>query len=79
MADRIFDKNKPAFIGIYNNITSKPYSSVMVDNKADTQSKLRSENLSKCMRFPTMWYVQQAKRQIRLRIRGVWSEPLLVA
>ena len=44
MADRIFDKNKPALMEIYNNITSKPYSSVMVDNKADTQSKLRSEN-----------------------------------
>ena len=24
MADRIFDKNKPAFVEIYNNISSKP-------------------------------------------------------
>ena len=31
------------------------------------------------MRFPTMWYVRQAKPQISLRIRAVWSEPLLVA
>ena len=31
------------------------------------------------MRFPTMWYVRQAKAQTSLRIRTVWSEPLLVA
>ena len=31
------------------------------------------------MRFPTMWYVRPAKPQISLRIRAVWSEPLLVA
>ena len=35
--------------------------------------------MSQCMRFPTMWYVRQAKPQISLRIRAVWSEPLLVA
>ena len=34
---------------------------------------------SQCMRFPTMWYVRPAKPQISLRIRPVWSEPLLVA
>ena len=34
--DRIFDKNKPAFMENYNNITSKPYSYVLVDNTADT-------------------------------------------
>ena len=34
--------------------------------------------LSRDMRFPTMWYVQQAKPQISLRIGAVWSEPLLV-
>ena len=28
--------------------------------------------------FPTMWYVGPAKPQISLRIRAVWSEPLLV-
>ena len=36
-------------------------------------------HLSQCMRFPTMWYVRPAKPQISLRIRAVWSEPLLVA
>ena len=35
--------------------------------------------LSQYMRFPTMWYVRPAKSQIRLRIRAVWSEPLLGA
>ena len=29
------------------------------------------------MRFPTMWYVRQAKPQISLHIHEVWSEPLL--
>ena len=28
-------------------------------------------NLSRDMRFPTMWYVQPAKPQISLRIRAV--------
>ena len=36
-------------------------------------------NMSQCMRFPTIWYVRPAKPQISLRIRAVWSEPLLVA
>ena len=31
------------------------------------------------IRFPTMWYKQPAKPQISLRIRAVWSEPMLVA
>ena len=39
VADRIFEKNKPAFMEMYNNITSKPYSYVIVDNKADTPSR----------------------------------------
>ena len=38
MADRVFDKNKPAFMEIYNDITSKPYSYV-VDNKAETPAR----------------------------------------
>ena len=37
------------------------------------------QNLSHGLGFPTMWYVRPAKPQIRLRIRAVWSEPLLVA
>ena len=36
-------------------------------------------HLSLDMRFPTMWYVRLANSQIRLHIRAVWSEPLLVA
>ena len=36
-------------------------------------------NLSRDKRFPTMWFVRPAKPQISLRIRAVWSEPLLVA
>ena len=40
---------------------------------------LTSYNLSQCMRFPTMWYERPAKHQISLRIRAVWSEPLLFA
>ena len=39
----------------------------------------RNYYLSQCMRFPTIWYVRPAKPQISLRIRAVWSEPLLVA
>ena len=35
--------------------------------------------MSRDMRFPTMWYVWPAKTQISLRIHAVWSEPLLVA
>ena len=31
------------------------------------------------MRFPTMCYVRPAKAQTSLRIRAVWSEPLLIA
>ena len=38
MADRIFNKNKPAFMEIYTDITSKPYSYV-VDNKAETPAR----------------------------------------
>ena len=40
--------------------------------------KFRYE-MSLDMRFPTMWYVRPAKPQISLRVRTVWSEPLLVA
>ena len=35
--------------------------------------------LSSNMIFPTMWYVRPAKAQTSLRIRAVWSEPLIVA
>ena len=36
MAERIFDKQKPLFMEIYHAITVKPYSYVLIDNKADT-------------------------------------------
>ena len=36
MAERIFDKQKSLFMEIYNEITVKPYSYVLIDNKADT-------------------------------------------
>ena len=39
----------------------------------------KKEDLGRRMRFPIMWYVRPAKPQINLRIRAVWSEPLLVA
>ena len=35
--------------------------------------------MSRDMRFPTMWYVRPAKTQISLRIHAVWSESFLVA
>ena len=40
---------------------------------------ISQQDISHCMRFPTMWYVRQAKAQSSMRIRAVWSEPLLVA
>ena len=36
-------------------------------------------HMSRDMRFPTMWYIRPAKAKTSLRIRTVWSEPLLVA
>ena len=36
-------------------------------------------NMSRRMRFPTMWFVGPAKPQISLHIHAVSSEPLLVA
>ena len=35
--------------------------------------------MSRDMRFPTMWYVWPGKAQTSMRIRAVWSKPLLVA
>ena len=36
MAERMFDKQKPLFMQIYNDVTVKPYSYILDDNKADT-------------------------------------------
>ena len=38
-----------------------------------------AQYMSRDMIFPTMWCVRPAKAQTSLRIRAVWSEPLLVA
>ena len=46
---------------------------------ARVSSVARQCDMSQCMRFPTMWYARPAKPQISLRIRAVWTEPLLVA
>ena len=38
-----------------------------------------NNDMSRDIRFPTIWYVRPAKPQISLRIPAVWSEPLIVA
>ena len=75
MADRIFDKNKPAFMEIYNNITSKPYSYVIVDNKADTPSRRQviAEVFGDCVSYnitgaeSAMSVIKQATKAIDLK------------
>ena len=75
MADRIFDKNKPAFMEIYNNITSKPYSYVIVDNKADTPSRrqVMAEVFGDCVSYnitgaeSAMSVTKQATKAIDLK------------
>ena len=47
--------------------------------KKYSQLILQCIEMSRNVRFPTMWYVRPAKAQTSLRIRAVWSEPLLVA
>ena len=53
MAVRIFDKQKPLFIQIYKEITVKPYSYVLVDNKADTavHRQIISDVFGQCVSF----------------------------
>ena len=75
MADRIFDKNKPAFMEIYNNITSRPYSYVKVDNKADTPSRRQviAEVFGDCVSYnitgaeSAMSVTKQATKAIHLK------------
>ena len=50
---------------VYNQVTSR------------VQENVVNKKLSHDLRFPTMWYVRPAKAQTSLRIRTVWSEPLL--
>ena len=44
-----------------------------------SQKYKTKHDLSSDLRFPTMWYVWPDKAQTSLRIRPVWSQPLLVA
>ena len=59
VADRFFDKNKPTFMEIYNNIASKPYSYVIVNNKADTSSsrQVMTEVFRNCVSYNIMGVV----------------------
>ena len=70
VADRIFDDNKPAFMEIYNNITSKPYSYVVVDNKADTPSSRQviAEVFGYCVSYIIM-EVETGDKSYRIKSR----------
>ena len=75
MADRIFDKNKPALLEIYNNIASKSYSFFIVDNIADTPSRKQviAEVLGECVSYnitgaeSAMSVTKQATKAIDLK------------
>ena len=61
-----------------------PEHDILYLSHAQTRQSSRSSytqniDMSSDMRFQTMWYVRQAKTQISLCIRAVWSETLLVA
>ena len=53
MAERIFDKQKSLFMSIYNDVTIKLYSYVLVDNKADTsvRRQIVSDVLVSCVSY----------------------------
>ena len=53
MAERIFDKQKPLFMEIYNEITVKPNSYVLIDNKVDTavDRKIMSGVFGTCVSY----------------------------
>ena len=59
------------YINVRADTLLKDYITMNVEN-------LQKEYMSRDMRFPTMWHVRPAKAQTSLRIRTVWSEPLLV-
>ena len=40
---------------------------------------IHDSHVSRDVWFPTVWYVIPARAQTGLRIRAVWSEPLMVA
>ena len=53
MTEGIFDKKKPLFMQIYNDITAKPHSYVLVASKADTSMhrQIISDVFGSCMSF----------------------------
>ena len=53
MAERIFDKQKPLSMKIYNEITVKPCSYVLVDNKAHTavHRQIVSDVFGECVSY----------------------------
>ena len=53
MAERIFDNQKSLFMSIYNDVTIKPYSYVLVDNKADTsvRRQIVSDVFGSCVSY----------------------------
>ena len=54
--------------------------SLINDKKYTWESSLIAKVISIwATTLPTMWYVRPAKAQTSLRIRAVWSEPLLVS
>ena len=63
----------------YHNFSNTSIETFLTRDLTDITSCLNVRDLSQCMRFPTIWYLRPAKPQISLRIRAVWSEPLLVA
>ena len=63
----------------YKNIVNAFYlSKILSLGVLPVSHRYQKQEMSNCMRFPTMWYVRSAKPQISLRICAVWSEPLLV-
>ena len=53
MSERIFEKQKSLFMPIYNDVTIKPYSYVLVDNKTDTsvRRQIASDVFGLCMSY----------------------------
>ena len=53
MAERIFDKQKSLFMSIYNDVAIKPYSYILVDNKADTsfRRQIVSDVFGSCVSY----------------------------
>ena len=70
------------FLGINQFIGDDDLTQELVDEGREIVKRgnyHHDHKMSRDMRFPTMWYVRQAKPQISLHIGAVWSEPLLVA